>query len=132
MSLIRSKNTKAEIITFRYLRQRHIYFQKHYGRAPGKPDVALPRRKLAVFIDGDFWHGRTLDQLRIRRGGSDDDYWIAKITRNVERDHSQEAILAASGWRISRVWEREILRKSTRDEALEHIANFLIDGRNLV
>ncbi len=60
MSHIRSKNTEAERITFRYLRRNKIYFQKHYTRTAGKPDIALPRRKKEVFIDGDFWHGREL------------------------------------------------------------------------
>lgn len=53
MSRIRSKETQAEKIVFRYLRQQKLYFQKHYARAAGKPDVALPRKKKAVFIDSD-------------------------------------------------------------------------------
>lgn len=54
MSRIRSKGTEAERITFKYLRQNKIYFQKHYARVAGKPDIALPRKKKAFFIDGDF------------------------------------------------------------------------------
>lgn len=57
MSLIRSKNTAIELNVFRFLRRNSIYFQKNYKRAMGSPDVALPRKKKAVFIDGDFWHG---------------------------------------------------------------------------
>lgn len=125
MSKIRGKNTKAELIAFQYLRQRKIYFQKHYNRAPGKPDIALPRRKIAVFIDGDFWHGHTLEQLKLRREDYENDYWIKKITRNMERDQEQETLLLDRGWKILRVWERDIIRKSTREHHLEIIVAFL-------
>ena len=87
MSKIKGKNTKAEVIVFRYLRANKIYFQKHYKRAPGSPDISLPRRKRAVFIDGDFWHGRTIERLIERRGADMDDYWIKKIR---SEEHTSE------------------------------------------
>jgi len=77
MSRIRAKNTTAELIVFKDLRKRGIYFQKHYARIVGTPDIALPRKKLAVFIDGDFWHGRSLQKLVEKRGY--DDFWTKKI-----------------------------------------------------
>src|SRR3989338_5385892 len=57
MSRIRSKNTKIEKLVFSRLRADRIYFQRHYKRAPGNPDIALPKKMKAVFVDGDFWHG---------------------------------------------------------------------------
>ena len=57
MSKIRSEETQIEQIVYRYLRKQGVYFQKHYKKAPGSPDIALPKKKIAVFIDGDFWHG---------------------------------------------------------------------------
>lgn len=125
MSRIRSKNTKAELIVFKFLRSEHIYFQKHYKRAPGSPDLALPRKKLAVFIDGDFWHGRTLDKLKLRRDDPED-YWVKKITRNIQRDNEQEQRLLESGWKILRVWESDIIKKKSREAHLVEIANFLL------
>jgi DNA mismatch endonuclease (patch repair protein) len=124
MSKIRSKNTKAEVITFSYLRKQKVYFQRHYKRAPGSPDIALPRKKIAVFIDGDFWHGKTLDQLIARRG-ADDTYWVPKIMKNMERDRQQEKALLEAGWRILRIWEADILRKRTREQTLHNILFFL-------
>ena len=103
MSKIRSKNTTAERIAFSYLLKRGLYFQKHYKRAPGTPDIARPRKKRAVFIDSDFWHGRTLDKL-IKRRGSEDDYWVKKIRRNMERDSEQRAALVVEGWKLLIVW----------------------------
>lgn len=124
MSRIRSKETQAEKIVFRYLRQRKIYFQKHYARAAGKPDVALPRKKKAVFIDSDFWHGRTYDKvLRNRPTG---DYWVTKIARNMERDKHQREQLEAQGWVVLVIWEEDVKRKRTQLDVLERIANFLL------
>jgi DNA mismatch endonuclease (patch repair protein) len=124
MSKIRSKNTKAEMLAFSYLRKHNMYFQKHYKRAPGTPDIALPRKKLAVFIDSDFWHGRTIDKLLVRRG-SEDDYWVKKIRRNIERDEFQRRTLRDNGWQVLVVWEENIIRKSTRENTLLDILLFL-------
>jgi DNA mismatch endonuclease, patch repair protein len=124
MSSMRSKNSKAELIVFSYLRKEGIYFQKHYVRAPGKPDIALPRKKRAVFIDGDFWHGRNY-QHRLK-GRRSNDPWIMKIKRNIYRDQEQAELLRANKWAFIRVWESDILRKRTRVETLDKIMNFLI------
>ena len=122
MSRIRSKNSKAELIVFSYLRQQKIYFQKHYVKAPGKPDIALPRKKKAVFIDGDFWHGR--DYERVKKV-TKTEYWVNKIQANIDRDLQNGALLTASGWKILRVWESDINRKRTRNEYLQKIEAFL-------
>lgn len=123
MALIRSKNSKAEKLVFTYLRIEGIYFQRHYKRAPGTPDLALPRKKRACFIDGDFWHGRRLDELISKRGA--DDYWTKKIIRNVERDKEQRNELLQKGWTVLVVWESDINRKRTRDSTLKTIREFL-------
>lgn len=125
MSKIRSKNTKAELIAFRYLRKQGIYFQKHYAKAPGSPDIALPRKKKAVFIDGDFWHGRTFNRVLERRGNDPEDYWIKKIARNMERDKQQETALLKSGWAFLRVWDSDLVRKRTSADTLIEIFEFL-------
>ena len=126
MSRIRSKETEAERIAFKYLRQNKIYFQKHYARVAGKPDIALPRKKKAVFIDGDFWHGR--DYERIVASRPEGDYWPAKIAYNIERDARNRAELTEKGWKLLVIWESDIKRKRTRDSALEQIARFLAEG----
>jgi DNA mismatch endonuclease (patch repair protein) len=125
MSRIRAKNTKAEVIVFKYLREQKVYFQKHYTRTPGKPDIALPRKKKAVFIDGDFWHGRTLQRL-IDRPGINREYWIPKIRRNMARDLETNAHYAKEDWNVLRVWESDLKRKQTRKETLERVRHFLL------
>lgn len=124
MSLIRSKNTVAERIVFSYLRTKNIYFQKHYKRVQGSPDIALPRKKIAVFIDGDFWHGRELDRLVTKHGS--DSFWVEKISKNVERDQRQREALMVEGWHLLQVWESDLKRKKTRGATLEAIADFLL------
>lgn len=117
MSRIRSKNTKVELVVFKYLRAKKIYFQKHYARAAGSPDVAVPSRKVAVFIDGDFWHGRHAKERLPRL----DAWWRAKIERNMRRDRRDRAALRKAGWSVLRVWEGELMRKRTRERWLEKV-----------
>lgn len=123
MQAVKSKNSKAELIVFGYLAIEKVYFQKHYKRALGSPDIALPRKKRAVFIDGEFWHGKTIDRV-MERGP--DDYWTKKILRNMERDQEQEKLLAEAGWKILRVWEKDLLRKKSQPETLSRIKEFLL------
>lgn len=120
MSAIRSKNTSVETIIFRLLRNQGIHFQKHYKKAAGCPDIALPSRKKAVFIDGDFWHGYRFQTLRKRLPNK---FWVKKIVRNIERDKDNRKKLRKSGWKVLRIWEHEITNdaKSTASK----IAKFL-------
>ncbi len=111
MSKIRSKNTKAEVLVFRELRRRGIYFQKHYKQVAGNPDIALPRKKKAVFIDGDFWHGYRFNEQKKRLPKK---YWIGKIEGNIVRDRKNRAKLKRKGWQVLRVWEHDLLKNYYR------------------
>ena len=126
MSRIRGKNTSLELEVFRYLRKRKVYFQKHYKRAAGSPDLALPRKKRAVFLDGDFWHGHRFEQCRERLLASGQTYWIDKIEGNMRRDARQTSELLEKGWQVLRIWEHRIRRKRDRQQALEEIEAFLL------
>lgn len=120
MSKIRSSNTKVELLVFKELKKRGVYFQKHYKRAAGKPDIALPRKKKAVFIDGDFWHGNNIETLRNKISGQ---FWLNKIENNIKRDIKVNTILEEDGWSILRVWENEINKKP--DRSIDKIVIFL-------
>lgn len=126
MARIRGKNTGPERTVFRFLRQHGIYFQRHYRRVKGCPDIALPRKKRAVFIDGGFWHGYDFEKRREKLLKADQYYWIQKIERNVERDLEQRTALIESGWRVHQVWEHDLTKKSVRDATLEGIREFLL------
>jgi DNA mismatch endonuclease, patch repair protein len=77
----------------------------------GKPDIVFPAQKVAVFCDGDFWHGRDLARRLARLSqGHNAPYWVAKIQRNVERDRRHNSALTEQGWVVIRLWERDILK----------------------
>ena len=122
MSRIRSRNTALEDRVFRFLQREKIHFLRHYGRVPGAPDIAVPRKKMAVFIDGDFWHGWKFSS---RRGRLPEVYWQSKIAGNIHRDRARRAKLKRQGWKILRVWEHEI--KKGQDGAFQKIKQFLLD-----
>ena len=123
MASIRSKNTKPELIAFLELRRRGVGFQRHYENAPGRPDIAKPRKKIAVFVDGDFWHGRELERVVSKYG--EDSSWVVKLRRNIERDRQQEEALRSNGWIVLRVWESDIRRLRTREETIDKVEAFL-------
>ncbi len=121
MARIRSKNTGPELVVFKELRKRKIYFQSHYARVAGRPDVALPAKKRAVFIDGDFWHGYRFSPERLPAT-----YWRDKIGNNVARDRRTRAKLKREGWEVLRVWEHDVKRKLPA--TIERIEKFLVKG----
>lgn len=121
MSRIRAKDTGIERLVFSHLRKKNIYFQKHYLKVPGKPDIAIPSKKLAVFVNGDFWHG-----YRFRSWGNriPKKYWRNKITSNMLRDRKNYRKLKKSGWRIMKIWSHELAKNP--EKALSKISSFLI------
>ena len=123
MSKIRSKNTKAEILIFRELRKRRVYFQKHYRRAIGNPDLSLPRERKAVFIDGDFWHGYQFSKQKKKLPTK---FWLPKIEENIKRDRRNRSKLRREGWRVLRIWEHEVQKQF--DQTIEKIIAFLSDN----
>lgn len=120
MSRIRAKNTGIEKKVFSYLRKNKIYFQQHYAKAPGKPDLTVPSKKIAVFIDGDFWHGYRFREWRRR---IPKEYWREKIASNIARDAKNRRALRRRGWRVLRVWGHEVA--SRPEQTLSKIADFL-------
>jgi len=120
MSEIRSKNTKVELVVFRELRKRKIYFQKHYKKVAGSPDIAIPRKKIAIFIDGDFWHGRNFKREKNRLPKI---YWRKKIELNIARDKKNRARLKRQGWKVLKVWERDITKESQKN--MGKVVNFI-------
>ncbi len=105
MAAIKSKNTKVELELFRELRRLKVNFRTHYAMALGNPDIAIPSKKIAIFIHGDFWHGWQFPRWRhrLKKG-----FWVDKITRNRERDLRTTRALRRQGWTVARIWEHEL------------------------
>jgi len=107
MSHIKSNNTSIEVLLRRTLWHEGIRYRKNYKILPGKPDIAITKYRIAIFCDGEFWHGKNWktkkDIIKTNR-----DYWIKKIERNITRDNSNEKKLENMGWVVLRFWGNEI------------------------
>lgn len=105
MARIRAKDTKPELALRRALYAAGARgWRCHPKNVPGKPDVAFTRAKVAVFVDGRFWHGHP-DYFTFGKSG---EYWDKKITRTQERDRLANEALVNQGWRVIRVWDFEL------------------------
>jgi DNA mismatch endonuclease (patch repair protein) len=126
MSAIRSKDTKVELALRRALWGRGVRYRVHYPVA-GRPDIAFPKQKVAVFIDGDFWHGY---KWRVLKKIPPKGYWRTKILRNVRRDARVNRALRNAGWRVLRFWEHSVL--DTPEKHAARIANIVISRDSLL
>jgi DNA mismatch endonuclease (patch repair protein) len=105
MSRIRSKNTKPELALRRALWGQGVRgWRCHPKAVPGKPDLAFTRWRVAVFVDGCFWHGHP-DFFTPGKSGA---YWDAKIARTQERDRLANEALTAAGWAVIRLWDFDV------------------------
>jgi DNA mismatch endonuclease, patch repair protein len=115
----RSRNTRQEVALQKELSGLGLQYQKNAADISGRPDIVFSNAHLAVFCDGDFWHGRNWSVLRRNLAqGTNAEYWCAKISRNIKRDKEITSLLRRSGWRVLRVWESEI-KKDPRGVAME-------------
>lgn len=105
MSNIRSKNTKPERILMAEIKKRGIYFTKHRKDVPGKPDIVFKRRKIAIFIDSDFWHR---NPERYVPPKTNTEFWEIKTSNNFNRDRKIDTELQNNGWQVLRIWEIDI------------------------
>lgn len=111
----RRVDTKPEVAVRRALHRAGLRFRKDYrldlDGLRVRPDVVFTRRKVAVFVDGCFWHSCPAHGKRPSRNA---DYWLPKLERNVERDRQQDAALRAHGWHVIRAWEHEAVDEVVR------------------
>ena len=123
MSRIRAQDTKAELLLRKALWKRGYRYRKNYAALPGKPDIALTRQKIAIFVDGDFWHARGHRDCPGEQVESNKGYWQKKLGRNVERDKDVTDILTEEGWLVLRFWETDI--KSDLEGCVRKIEEYL-------
>lgn len=105
MQNIRSKNTEPERLLMAELKKRRIYFARHCMDIYGKPDVVFRRKKVAVFIDSDFWHGHPVRGTMPRTNRA---FWVHKIAVNQARDRKVTRRLRREGWSVIRIWEYDV------------------------
>lgn len=107
-----SRDTKPETLLRREIWRLGGRFRKNFARLTGTPDLAFIGARVAVFCDGDFWHGRFWNRrLTKLSDGHNASYWIAKLSANRTRDKRVNAELKANGWRVLRFWETDLLKE---------------------
>jgi DNA mismatch endonuclease, patch repair protein len=104
MARVRGKDTGIERLVRSALHRRGLRFRKHPKDLPGRPDVVFRPAKVAVFIDGDFWHGYRFEEWEDELSG----FWRRKIRGNLERDERKFAELRDQGWAVVRLWQHEV------------------------
>jgi DNA mismatch endonuclease (patch repair protein) len=105
MASVKSRNTGPELEIRKALYASGVRgWRCNYKRVAGRPDIAWPARKIAVFVDGAFWHGHPTRHKPGRSG----EYWDRKIAQNVERDRRVDRELRKNGWAVLRLWDFEI------------------------
>jgi len=106
MSRIKGQDTRLELLVRSQLHKRGLRFRKHVKLLPGRPDIVFTRQRVAVFVDGDFWHGYRfpLWEHKVPQ------FWKTKITKNRTRDARNHLQLRQDGWIVVRLWQHQIRR----------------------
>lgn len=128
MSHIRCKNTSIEVLLCKELRKRGYGYRKNYKELPGKPDIVLTKYKIAIFCDGEFFHGKDWSTQKERiQQGNNPEYWISKIERNMARDEEINKELLHLGWIVLRFWGEEIQKDAI--SCINEIENAIIERK---
>lgn len=107
MANVHLKASKAETDLAKELWKRGLRYRKNYRKLPGSPDIAVLKYHIAVFVDGEFWHGKDWDQKKDRLK-TNREYWIEKIEENIARDKRNDLLLFEMGWKPVHFWEKEV------------------------
>lgn len=121
MTNIRSTNTKIEKDVTKALWNLGYRFRKNVKTLPGKPDIAIQKYKIVIFLDSCFWHKCP---EHFKKPKSNLEYWEPKIKRNIERDSQINQYYKDHNWHILRIWEHEI-KKTNFQNTIEKIKNFI-------
>ena len=107
MQSVKATGSKIEVLLAKKLWSMGLRYRKNDSRVPGKPDISFYRLRVAVFVDGEFWHGKDWERRKLDHK-SNQDFWFKKIERNMARDAEVNEVLLKSGWKVLRFWGREI------------------------
>ena len=123
MSRVKGKDTGLETSVRSELHKRGFRFRKHLKELPGKPDIVFTKARVAVFLDGDFWHGYGFSTWR----GAVSSFWKTKIAKTIERDRKYDRQLRDKGWTVLRLWQHEVERDF--EASIKHITS-TVDRRS--
>ncbi|MBK0402721.1 very short patch repair endonuclease [Adhaeribacter sp. BT258] len=122
MAKIKGKNTKPELALRKGLWNAGFRYRVNYSKLPGKPDMVSKKYKVAIFVDGEFWHGYNWQKEK-KSIKANSGYWIPKIQRNMQRDQENNEKLELLGYKVFRFWEHEI--RKNLNGCIDQIFNFI-------
>lgn len=126
MQHIKATNTTIEVSLRKALWEKGYRYRKNYKELPGKPDIVLTKYKIVIFCDSEFFHGKDWEVLEPRlEKGNNSEYWVKKISRNMERDDEINKQLLFLGWTVIRFWGKDII-KNTK-ECLDVIEDVIFE-----
>lgn len=128
MSKVKLKNGTAEQILAKKLWHMGYRYRKNDKRLPGSPDIAISRHHIAIFVDGEFWHGKDWE-TRKPRLKSNREYWIEKIEENIARDKRVDDQLRAMDWAPIHFWSKDALKDT--DSCISDIISFIIENEHM-
>lgn len=120
----KATDTKPEVLLRKALWRQGLRYRKNLRTLPGRPDIVFSKARVAIFCDGDFWHGREWSEQKAALSrGWNSNYWASKIARNIERDREVNEQLRLAGWLVLRYWESDL--RSDLDVITSDIQNTL-------
>lgn len=122
MSGIRGKNTRPEVRLCKALWHAGLRYRKHCKQLPGTPDIASKKYKVAIFVDGEFWHGHDWNAKKANIK-SNRAFWIPKIERNIQRDAENTMALERQGYAVFRFWSHEV--KNELGQCVKQILDYI-------
>lgn len=127
MSGIRGKDTRPELLLRRALHARGFRYRLHPKTVTGRPDLVLPKHRVAVFVHGCFWHRHESCRLA-STPATRPEFWAAKFAANILRDQKVVATLSDEGWRIAIVWECVLKKQADVHRAVDQLTDWILDG----
>lgn len=128
MQHIRNKDTKIEVKLRKALWNKGYRYRKNVKDLPGKPDIVLGKYKIVIFCDSEFFHGKDWNELQEQlKRGKNPDFWIKKISGNMQRDDEVDKQLKALGWSVVRFWGKDISKNV--DECVQTIEELIFEKK---
>lgn len=128
MQHIRSKDTSIELLLRKYLWNKGYRYRKNVKGLPGTPDIVLPKYKIVIFCDSEFFHGKDWPELQTQlQRGNNPDFWIKKISRNIQRDDEVDKQLKNLGWSVLHFWGKDITKHT--DECVQTIEELIFEKK---
>lgn len=127
MAHVKTKKNSAEVMLAKSLWHRGYRYRLNYKALPGSPDIALTKYRIAIFIDGEFWHGKDFEQRKTKLKNNKD-YWIEKIQENINRDIKDDKLLRQMDWYPIHFWSNDVIKYC--NQCIEEVICLIDDINN--